>query len=144
MSADTLSPESEMNVPTGTLRVSSDAPRGADDRVTLGLEADHVRRLRSEQAAELLGDDREHARLVGLARHRGRHPPERGLLGGQRAQRLLVAPPVRYVAQEAGENGWAWELRTGDGGSRRNSLPSARIAGSSTGWPTIRPVPVAT
>ena len=68
----------------------------------------------------------------------GGHAAQRGLLLGEHPQRLLVALALGDVAQVAGEH-----RRAGDASGRvmaistGNSLPSARIAGSSTGWPTI-------
>jgi hypothetical protein len=57
------------------------APPADDRRLVAVLVADHVRRLRAEQPADLLGHGGEDLTRVALAGDERRDPPQRRLLG---------------------------------------------------------------
>ena len=87
---------------------------GADRERDLAVEAHQRRGLRLEQARELLGDHRERLGRIAPGGDRGRHAPERRLLGGQPAQVALTGPRLGDVADVAGEQRRTGDVRAGD------------------------------
>ena len=109
------------------------APAAGNGHRAVGLVPDHVRRVRPEQAGDLLAHDREDGRLVGLAGDGRRDAPQRGLLLQDRAQRLLGALALGDVAQVAGEQRVSGQLRARDrdlDGELRCRRPASRAAPS--------------
>ena len=96
----------------------------------------------SSSLPDLLADQREQPRRIVLGRHRRRHAPQRGLLVRQPVQRGLGDVAGGQVAQIAVEDR-ARRARSGrvTTSSTGNSVPSRRIAVSSTRRPTIGPRP---
>jgi hypothetical protein len=69
--------------------------------VAVGVVTHDPRRVRPEQTADLLRDNRDHVAGLALARDERRHPPQRALLGQELAQRGVRMLGLGHVTATA-------------------------------------------